>query len=117
MKKNCHHESKNRLEFSKLNANLFSFPFIISLLLLQFNFSYGQEEKEDYFIQLLKKRSLVMDEPERKEQCFFLVVGEARRGPVGLSQTHGILWTSSGQAPDVYRPPYLHISWKEWPEA
>lgn len=55
MKKNCHHKSKNRLEFSKLNANLFSFPFAISLLLLQFNFSYGQKEKEDYFIQLLKK--------------------------------------------------------------
>lgn len=114
--KNCHHESKNRLKFSKLNANLFSFPFIISLLLLQFNFSYGQKEK-DYFIQLLKKSSLVMDEPERKEQCFFLVAGEARRGPVGLSQTHGILWISFGQTPDMYRPPCLHISWKEWPEA
>lgn len=77
---------------------MFSFPFVISLLLLQFNFSYGQKEKEDYFIQLLKKSSLVMDEPERKEQCFFLVAREKRRGPVGLSDTrHPLdkLWTNS----------------------
>lgn len=57
-----------------------------------------------------------MDEPERKEQRFFLVAGEKRRGPVGLSQTHGILWTSFGQTPDMYRPCCLHIGWKEWPE-
>lgn len=33
------------------------FPFVISFLLLQFTFPFGQEEKEDYFIQSLKKKA------------------------------------------------------------
>lgn len=60
MKKAFYHKSKNRLELSKLNSNLSPPPqFVISFLLLQNPFSYGQEEKEDYFIQSLKKKKKI----------------------------------------------------------
>lgn len=45
-----------------------------------------------------------MDEPEEKEQCFLVAV-EERRSPEGISQTHNVLQTSSGQAPDMYSLP------------
>ena len=109
MKRAFYHKSKNRLELSKLNSNLFPPPpqFVISFLLLQNPFSYGQEEKEDYFIQSLKKKKknpLVIDEPEENGASSWRL-GKRERG-LQVSQRHT---KSSRQVLDhtglpLYRP-------------